>query len=267
MPYDRFVRFETAAVAWQDLVLLEAAPHWSPPYEPASPRLLLPQGGPLGCDIDGDRFVCDALSGIWLTPAQPYRLRQPLALQRCTVLVLEDGGGGPFTQDPTFEMSRRARLPLSLHVQLARWRSALRSGSQETLALEEGLLAVLRMALERATDERRHSHRAVERARECLAASPQADHTLAQIAAVACCSPFHLARQFRRATGMGLHGYRTRLRMASALQRIEQGQRDLSALAAELGYSSHSHFSAAFARHVGCAPGQLRTNLVALARR
>ncbi|HZF80136.1 MAG TPA: helix-turn-helix domain-containing protein [Rubrivivax sp.] len=42
---------------------------------------------------------------------------------------------------------------------------------------------------------------------------------------------------------------------------LEQGEDDLAALAADLGYSSHSHFRAAFARHFGCPPRQLRTNL------
>ena len=32
-------------------------------------------------------------------------------------------------------------------------------------------------------------------------------------------SPFHLARLFRRHTGLSLHGYRTRVRLLSALER------------------------------------------------
>ena len=135
------------------------------------------------------------------------------------------------------------------------------------LALEEALLALLHGALgDGAVKAGTGLHRAVERARECLAAQPQDNASLAQIATLACCSPFHLARAFRRYTGTSLHAYRTRLRMVSALQRIEQGERQFAALAVELGYSSHSHFSATFARHFGCSPRQLRTNLTASKR-
>lgn len=260
MPYQRTLQFETAAVAWQDIVLLEAAPSWSERYRAAGPRLLLPGAGAIGCELEGARFVCDSLSGVWLTPAQAYRLRQPQAHAHSTVLLVHD-------DSLHTTRSRRATLPVSAHLQLARWRSALRRGLAPALALEEALFALLHGALgDGAVMAGTGLHRAVERARECLAAQPQDNASLAQIAALACCSPFHLARAFRRYTGTSLHAYRTRLRMVLALQRIEQGEREFSALAVDLGYSSHSHFSATFARHFGCAPRQLRTNLTASKR-
>jgi AraC family transcriptional regulator len=258
MPYQRTLQFETAAVAWQDIVLLEAAPSWSDSYRAAGPRLLLPGAGAIGCELEGSRFVCDSLSGIWLTPAQAYRLRQPQARARSTVLLVND--------DSLRSMrSRRASLPLSAHLQLARWRSALRRGQMQvpTLALEEALFALLHAALGDGADADPRARRAVERAREHLAAQPHHNDSLAQLATVACCSPFHLARLFRRHAGTSLHAYRTRLRMALALRRIEQGETHFATLAADLGYSSHSHFSAAFARHFGCPPSELRTNLTA----
>jgi AraC-like DNA-binding protein len=82
--------------------------------------------------------------------------------------------------------------------------------------------------------------------------------TLAEIAAAIGTSPFHLCRSFRRATGTTLHEYRNQLRLRSALDRLEAAD-DLSQLALELGYSSHSHFTAAFRRSFGFTPSIART--------
>jgi AraC family transcriptional regulator len=51
--------------------------------------------------------------------------------------------------------------------------------------------------------------------------------------------------------------------MTMALDRLREGERDLSALALDLGYANHSHFSDVFRRSFGAAPTQVRTNLVA----
>jgi AraC-like DNA-binding protein len=86
--------------------------------------------------------------------------------------------------------------------------------------------------------------------------------TLANIARAMDCSIFHLCRSFRRATGLTLHDYRDEVRLRLALERLEQGERDLTRLALELGYSSHSHFTAAFHRSFGMPPSAARKLLI-----
>ena len=86
--------------------------------------------------------------------------------------------------------------------------------------------------------------------------------TLATIAHAIDCSVFHLCRSFRRATCLTLHGYRDQLRLRLALERLEQGERDLTRLALELGYSSHSHFTAAFHRSFDLPPSAARKLLI-----
>ncbi len=71
-------------------------------------------------------------------------------------------------------------------------------------------------------------------------------------------SASYLARVYRTVTGGTIHARVTRLRMARALCRLAEGATDLTALALELGYSSHSHFSAEFKRHVGRPPRVFR---------
>jgi AraC-like DNA-binding protein len=86
--------------------------------------------------------------------------------------------------------------------------------------------------------------------------------TLSIIARAVHCSVFHLCRSFRRATGLTLHAYREEVRLRLALERLEQGERDLTRLALDLGYSSHSHFTAAFRRSFGEAPSTTRKLLM-----
>ncbi len=82
--------------------------------------------------------------------------------------------------------------------------------------------------------------------------------TLPQISTAIGVSCFHLARLFRSRYGESIHRYRNTLRMIAAVKRLEQGERDLAALALDLGFSDHSHFAAAFRRHFGVPPSNLR---------
>jgi AraC-like DNA-binding protein len=78
------------------------------------------------------------------------------------------------------------------------------------------------------------------------------------IAAALGSTPAHLCRVFRRVTGTTIHGYLTRLRLRAALEPLMAGAEDLSGLAFDLGFSSHSHFTCAFRREFGVPPSQLR---------
>ncbi len=74
-------------------------------------------------------------------------------------------------------------------------------------------------------------------------------------------SVFHLARLFRRRTGFPLHVFRNQLRLRTALEAVAQpgaDLTDLTDLALDLGFSSHSHFTAAFRQAFGIAPSALR---------
>jgi AraC-like DNA-binding protein len=86
--------------------------------------------------------------------------------------------------------------------------------------------------------------------------------TLTRIARALGCSVFHLCRSFRRATGLTLHAYREEVRLRLGLERLEDGEGDLSRLALDLGYSSHSHFTAAFHRSFGTPPSIARKLLI-----
>ncbi|WP_394847678.1 helix-turn-helix transcriptional regulator [Pendulispora brunnea] len=72
-------------------------------------------------------------------------------------------------------------------------------------------------------------------------------------------SPFHLAHVFRAHTGTTIHAKRMKLRMHVALEEVRDPQRDLTDIALDLGFSSHSHFTESFRRTFGQAPRAFRS--------
>jgi AraC family transcriptional regulator len=90
---------------------------------------------------------------------------------------------------------------------------------------------------------------------EHLDASP----TLEQMAAVARLSPYHFARQFKRATGLPPHQYVIARRVERARQLLQGSDEvSLARVAARAGFSDQSQFSHQFKRVVGVTPRQFR---------
>ncbi len=102
-----------------------------------------------------------------------------------------------------------------------------------------------------------HAER-VEAAKTYLAGRLPERITLDDVASAVYTSPFHLARVFQQRTGVPVHRYLTRLRLRASLERLAEGASDLTALALDLGFSSHSHFSDAFRREFGRTPSAVR---------
>jgi len=101
----------------------------------------------------------------------------------------------------------------------------------------------------------------VEAAQVILNRSPAAPPSLTELAAALDCSPFHLSRIFRAATGLGLRHYLRRLRCRLAADRLRRGADDLTDLALDLGFCDHSHFTNAFRREWGVPPSRLLARL------
>jgi AraC-like DNA-binding protein len=72
------------------------------------------------------------------------------------------------------------------------------------------------------------------------------------------CSPFHLCRIFKATTGMTLSQYRQARRVNQVLQRIDQGDHDLAKIAADTGFTDHSHMTRTVTAHLGYRPSQVR---------
>jgi AraC-like DNA-binding protein len=134
-------------------------------------------------------------------------------------------------------------------------------GVIEPLEAESLALSLIRRSLgERTSHVRATTYgrgKLVDRTKLLLAANPGRRWTLAAIAREVGVSPVYLTQVFTRAEGVPLYRYQLRLRMARALDLLADCG-DLTMLALDLGFSSHSHFTAAFRRHYGCAPADFQ---------
>jgi AraC family transcriptional regulator len=161
-------------------------------------------------------------------------------------------------------------LPPALRWRAERLRLALAADSAEPLAVEETALALLadvaaglagqsRRDRPRRAATRARRQRLADATRAWLDAHAEGSHGLPEIAREVGASVYHLARLFHAEVGLTLHEYRLRQRLGRAISRLAaDGPSDLSDLALELGFSSHSHFCRVFRQRVGVAPSVLR---------
>jgi AraC-like DNA-binding protein len=128
---------------------------------------------------------------------------------------------------------------------------------ESALAVLEGMLSELYGARPARQLTSRHRDLA-EDARAWLAVTYAAPTSLTELARAVGASPFHLCRVFRQHTGTTLHRYRNELRLRRSLELLDEAGEDLLAMAIALGYSGHSHFTAAFHRAFGVTPSGFR---------
>lgn len=258
MPLNRTLLLQTPTLKVERVVLHAPCVHWSPSYEVASPRLVLPFSGATEFRMTGQSVLLDSLTAMSLPTGLLYEMKPCPEAARVSIVVSPQLAAGHLVPpSQAWALSPRAVWLLRRH-----WRAiALGKGEEPTQVLLHNVLSHARPV---ARIEGR-SAPAVQRAQRFIVARTAvagvAPWTLNDVADAACCSLFHLARSFRKHTGLSLHGYRQRLRLAAALQRLEEGERDLAALAHELGYSSQSHLGAAFVRELGVTPAQARREL------
>jgi AraC-like DNA-binding protein len=127
----------------------------------------------------------------------------------------------------------------------------------DTLAAETLTLALLQRTLDQPTSHaaagRVGRRKLVDRAKLVLSSDLGRRWTLAEVAAHAGASPVYLTQMFQQVDGLPLYRYQMRLRLARALDLLGD-YFDLTGLALDLGFSSHSHFSAAFKQAYGQTP-------------
>lgn len=208
----------------------------------------------------------DAGSASVFVAGETHTVRHPHeAGDRCTSIAPNDAALEPLLRAAQRSPRRSVPLAPGASFLVARLTAAEPRAVNDPLALEESgatlfsaIVAALLRARRRGPRENRDRHRIVERARDFLAATYRERVDLATIAAESGASPFHLCRVFKDATGRTLAQHRTALRLLAALDAIESGADDLTALALSLGFADHAHFTNAFRRAFGAPPSFAR---------
>lgn len=99
----------------------------------------------------------------------------------------------------------------------------------------------------------------VQRVRE-LVQETSAPRSLDDLASRVGASPVYLTSLFRQVEGTPIYRYQARLRLARSLSRLGETD-DITTVAMDLGFASHSHFSTAFRVAFGLTPSAYRASL------
>jgi AraC family transcriptional regulator len=221
--------------------------------------------------VGGDQAVADANHVLFFNEGQVYQVSHPvtggdaslvLSVDETTLrelapkhLVCESAPFAFNQQHLRIDARAQALVMLLKH--------SLRNGSIEPLEAEALSLTLVSRTLgprtSRAPGASYARRRLVDRVKVLLAGDLSRRWTLGEIAAEMKGSPVYLTQVFQQVEGLPLYRYHVRLRLARALDLIAERE-DLAGLAQDLGFSSHSHFSAAFRQHFGVTPGEFRSN-------
>jgi AraC-like DNA-binding protein len=220
----------------------------------------------------GARYVADPTVATFHNRGRVYRRwRIAAAGDRCDWIAYADDlvadatrefRGAPH-RDPLWFPIEFAPISSRLYARQRRLFDRLHAGAGHRLAVEEEALLLLDRVLSTVSPRRemppsRRDFDAVQHVRATIAAAPDAAPSLRSMACGARMTPFQLCRRFSRVFGETMTAYRLRLRLLASLERVRAGD-PLVDVALAHGFSSHSHFSAAFRAELGMTPTAWRT--------
>jgi len=232
-------------------------------------ELVFPYRGVYVRHVGNDQAVAEANQVLFFNSAEGYRVSHPVLGGDASLSLaigeaqLRELAPASFLRGGATLAFRRQRLRIDARAQAlaALLRQGLRQNFAETLEAESLALTLAQRALGARTTHAAGAtigrQRLVDRAKLVLASDLARRWTLAEVAAEVRGSPVYLTQVFQQVEGLPLYRYQLRLRLARALDLIAQYD-DLTALSLDLGFSSHSHFSAAFREAYGRSPSQFR---------
>jgi AraC-like DNA-binding protein len=152
--------------------------------------------------------------------------------------------------------------------------AAFRAMLEEVAAPEEGAMALtsalmkaclvvllrrhLQSSRETGTPPALFSDARIGRAIAAILDCPSADHSVTSLAREAGMSRSAFARDFKATLGVTPMEFVTRIRLNLARRLLVSTVRSVEAIAAEVGFSSRSHFSRVFREHYGTDPSTFR---------
>jgi AraC-like DNA-binding protein len=256
---------ETDTVALRNVRCSGACRHRGAEECASITHLVFPYRGLYMRHVGSDQAVADANHVLFFNAGEGYQVSHPigggdasLSLALSEPVLHEVAPSSLLTDGGKLRFRRQHhRIDPRAQALVALLRHGLDSGAIEPLEAEGLVLTLVCRSLgPRTSHEPGATHarrRLADRVKVLLAGDLSRRWTLADIAAEIRGSPVYLTQVFQQTEGIPLYRYHLRLRLARALDLIAQYD-DLSALAAELGFSSHSHFAAAFRLAYGRSP-------------
>ena len=235
----------------------------------ATTQLVFPYRGVYVRHLGSEQAVAEANQVLFFNASEGYRISHPVQGGDASLTlvisepVLRELAPHTFLRDsPTLAFrQQRRRIDARAQVLVALLGHSLRHHIAEPLEAESLALTLVQRTLGPRTT---HAAAAsvgrqllVDRAKLVVTSDLARRWTLSEIAAEVRCSPVYLTQVFQQVEGLPLYRYQLRLRLARALDLLAQYD-DLTTLSLDLGFSSHSHFSAAFREAYGRSPSEFR---------
>ena len=259
----------TALIELRDVVCAGSCRHKGAVERTARTHLVFPYRGTYVRHVGADEAVADASQVLFFNAGEDYQVSHPnpggdasLSMAVDEMLLREVAPAALLSPgEPLHFRQPRLRIDPRAQVLVALLRHSLHEGVAEPLEGESLALTLMHRALAPRTTHAAGSsqgrQRLVDRAKLVLARDLARRWTLAEVAAEVGVSAVYLTQSFRQVEGVPLYRYQLRLRLARALDLLRDYE-DLAALGVELGFSSHSHFSAAFQKMYGRTPSEFR---------
>jgi AraC family transcriptional regulator len=232
-------------------------------------HLVFPYRGVYLRHVGGDQAVADANHVLFFNAGEGYQVSHPMAGGDASLSlslsehVLRELASASLLNGREAIGFRHQHLGIDPRAQalVAVLRHSLNNGTVEPLEAESLALTLVCRSLgprtAREPGATRSRRRLADRVKVLLASDLSRRWSLAEIAREIRGSPVYLTQVFQQTEGIPLYRYHLWLRLARALDLIARYD-DLSTLAADLGFSSHSHFSAAFRQAYGRSPTAFR---------
>jgi AraC-like DNA-binding protein len=224
--------------------------------------LVLVRSGVFRLEVDGAEQVADVCAGYVQRLGTEQRVAHPAGDDVCTSFALTPeqldaltagvAPAGPVLTSPQVDLAHRMLV--------ARARSGADPGELAERAVVITGAALSQLApVAAGFPSRRRARLVADDVREAVAADPAVG--LSELARLTGLSTYHVSRVFRRQSGLTVTGYRARLKVRRALERLADGQRDLALLAVESGFADQAHLTRTVRRETGRTPGELRRDL------
>ena len=260
---------KTPTVTLRDVCCQGLCRHKSAEECSTGTHLVFPYRGAYVRHLGRDETVAEASQVLFFNADEAYRVSHPVrGGDACLDVQVEERllrelAPQPLLREGSQLAFRDQRLRIDPRAQalVALLRHSLHEGIAEPLEAESLALTLVRRTLRPRTLAARAPsitrQRIVDRVKLLLTGDLSRRWTLADIAAEVGGSPVYLTQVFQQLEGLPLYRYQLNLRLTRALDLLGEYD-DLTALSLELGFSSHSHFTAAFQRTYGRSPSGFR---------
>jgi AraC-like DNA-binding protein len=259
----------TDTVAVWDVVCTGACRHKSEEECNTETRVVFPYRGVYVRHVGRTETVAEANQVVFFNVDEPYRVSHPVTCgdSNLSIGVSEEAllelapVGYLHSKDRAVFNRPCLRVDARTQALTALLRHQLDRGAIETLEAETLTLTLVRRALGERTSHASSGtfgrQKLVDRAKLVLASDLGRRWTLSEVAGEVGVSPVYLTQVFQQVEGLPLYRYQLQMRLARALDLLGESF-DLTSLALDLGFSSYSHFSAAFKQAYGQTPAEFQ---------